>query len=31
MVGLSADLVFTWVQNVGMLRYYLEKKEGAAR
>ena len=27
MVGLTADLVFTWIQNVGMLRYYLERKE----
>ena len=26
-VGLTADLVFTWIQNVGMLRYYLERKE----
>jgi preprotein translocase subunit SecF len=30
MVGLTADLIFTWVQNVGMLRYYLEKKETAS-
>jgi len=27
MVGLTADLVFTWIMNVGMLRYYLAKKE----
>jgi preprotein translocase subunit SecF len=26
MVGLTADLVFTWILNVGMLRYYLHKK-----
>ncbi len=29
MVGLAADPIFTWIQNVGMLRYYLERKEGA--
>ncbi len=26
-VGLSADLIFTWIMNVGLLRYYLEQKE----
>ncbi len=26
-VGLTADLIFTWIQNVSMLRYYLERKE----
>lgn len=25
-VGLTADLVFTWIQNVGLLRYYLGRK-----
>lgn len=27
-IGLSFDLLFTWIQNVGILRLYLEKKEG---
>ena len=30
MVGLTADLVFTWIMNVGMLRYYLHKKNQGA-
>jgi len=32
LVGLFADILFTWVQNVGLLRLYLERKskKGAA-
>lgn len=26
-VGLAADLLFTWVQNVGILRWYFERRE----
>lgn len=27
-IGLLFDLIFTWIQNVGILRFYLESKEG---
>ena len=27
LIGLSVDLISTWVQNVGILRLYLERKE----
>ena len=30
MVGLTADIIFTWIQNVGMLRYYLERRNKGA-
>ncbi len=26
-IGLMVDMVFTWIQNVGILRFYLEKKK----
>ena len=26
LIGLFADMLFTWIQNVGILRYYLERK-----
>ena len=26
-LGLIADLIYTWIQNVGLLKWYLEKKE----
>lgn len=26
-IGLVVDLIFTWIQNVGILRWYLEKKD----
>lgn len=28
-IGLCADLMTTWIQNVGILRWYLESKKGA--
>lgn len=28
-IGLCADLMTTWIQNVGILRWYLERKKGA--
>ncbi|MBI3033456.1 hypothetical protein HYY69_08335 [Candidatus Woesearchaeota archaeon] len=27
LIGLIADIIFTWIQNVGLLRLYLERKE----
>jgi preprotein translocase subunit SecF len=27
LIGLLVDLINTWIQNVGLLRLYLEKKE----
>jgi preprotein translocase subunit SecF len=27
-IGLVFDLIFTWFQNMGILRLYMEKKEG---
>lgn len=27
LIGLIADILFTWIQNVGLLRLYLERKE----
>ncbi len=27
LIGLAADIIFTWIQNVGLLRIYLERKE----
>jgi len=26
-IGLFMDIAFTWIQNVGILRWYLERKE----
>ncbi len=28
LIGLLADTIFTWIQNVALLRWYLEKKRG---
>lgn len=30
LIGLVVDMVNTWIQNVGILRYYLERKKGKA-
>jgi len=31
LIGLVADILFTWIQNVGLLRIYLERKERKMR
>ena len=31
LIGLIADILFTWIQNVGLLRIYLERKEKKMR
>ena len=31
LIGLFVDLVFTWFQNAGILRWYMEKKEGVSQ
>ncbi len=30
-IGLLFDIIYTWLQNAGILRWYLERKEGARR
>ena len=28
LIGLTVDIIYTWIQNAGIIRWYVEKKEG---
>lgn len=31
MIGMFVDMIMTWIQNVGILRLYLERKENKSK